>query len=271
MREDVRNVMTPDIDDTKMPLMEHLIELRRRLVYCIAVLLVAFIGCFAVAEPLFYFLAQPLMDALGTGRRLIFTALPEAFFTQVKVAFFFAAMISFPLFATQFWKFVAPGLYRNERGAFLPFLIASPILFLIGASFVYYFVFPLAFEFFLSFETVGAEGSLPIENEAKVGEYLSLAMKLIFAFGLAFQLPVALTLLARAGIASSQGMAEKRKYAILGVFILAAIFTPPDPLSQIGLAIPILILYEISIVLARLVEKKKAEREAAVEAEVMSD
>jgi len=263
--------MTPDVDDQKMPLMEHLYELRTRLIYSVAGLLIAFIGCFAVAETLFYFLAQPLMDTLGEGRRLIFTALPEAFFTQVKVAFFFAAMICFPLFATQFWKFVAPGLYKNEKGAFLPFLIASPILFLIGASFVYYFVFPLAFEFFLSFETTAGSDQLAIENEAKVGEYLSLAMKLIFAFGLAFQLPVALTLLARAGIASSQGMADKRKYAILGVFIVAAIFTPPDPLSQIGLAVPIIILYEISIVLARMVEKKKAERDAEQEAELEAD
>jgi sec-independent protein translocase protein TatC len=254
-------------DGHKMPLLDHLIELRQRLLYSAVALIIAFLICFFFAQQLFDFLVDPLAQILQAragvhgARRLIYTDLTEVFFTYIKVAFFFGAFICCPVFLTQLWLFIAPGLYRNERKAFAPFLIASPVLFFLGGALVYYVIFPLAWRFFLSFETPGGPGTLPIELEAKVNEYLSLVMKLIFAFGLCFQLPVIMTLLARVGLATSKGMAAKRKYAIVGVFIAAAVFTPPDPLSQISLAVPILALYEISILMARLVEKKRAERE----------
>jgi sec-independent protein translocase protein TatC len=254
-------------DDKKMPLLDHLIELRRRLLYCVIALLAVFVACFAVAEPIFNYLAQPLADVMlehGVAehqRRLIFTALTEVFFTYVKVAFFAAAFVCFPIFLTQFWLFVAPGLYKHEKSALAPFLAATPILFFMGGALVYYIIFPMAATFFIGFEVPASETTLPIQLEPKVNEYLSLLMQLIFAFGLCFQLPVVMTLLARVGLATSQGMKAKRKYAIVGVFIVAAIFTPPDPLSQISLAVPIIILYEISIIMARMVEKKRAEAE----------
>jgi len=259
------------IDAQKMPLLDHLIELRQRLLYSALTLLVAFLVCFYFAGDLYDFLVRPLAEILQGRegvrgqRRLIFTDLTEVFFTHIKVAFFFGAFISSPIFLTQIWLFVAPGLYRNEKTALAPFLIASPVLFFTGGALVYYVIFPFAWEFFLSFETPGGEGTLPIELEAKVNEYLSLVMKLIFAFGLCFQLPVLMTLLARVGLATSAGMARKRKYAIVGVFVVAAVFTPPDPLSQISLALPIIILYEASIYMAKLVEKKRAEQDAEEE------
>ncbi|GAB4367523.1 MAG: twin-arginine translocase subunit TatC [Kiloniellaceae bacterium] len=251
-------------DDKKMPLLDHLIELRQRLLYSVIALLVVFILSFAVAEHIFNYLAQPLADVMlehGVAehqRRLIFTALTEVFFTYVKVAFFAAAFICFPVFLTQFWLFVAPGLYKHEKSALLPFLVATPFLFFLGGALVYYIIFPMAATFFIGFEVPATETSLPIQLEPKVNEYLSLLMQLIFAFGLCFQLPVVMTLLARVGLATSKGMAAKRKYAIVGVFIVAAIFTPPDPLSQLSLAVPIVILYEISIIMARMVERKRA-------------
>ena len=254
-------------DDKKMPLLDHLIELRQRLLYSVIALLVVFILCFAVAEHIFNYLAQPLADVMlehGVAehqRRLIFTALTEVFFTYVKVAFFAAAFICFPLFLTQFWLFVAPGLYKHEKSALLPFLVATPFLFFIGGALVYYIIFPMAATFFIGFEVPATESSLPIQLEPKVNEYLSLLMQLIFAFGLCFQLPVVMTLLARVGLATSKGMAAKRKYAIVAVFVVAAVFTPPDPLSQLSLAVPIVILYEISIIMARMVEKKRASAE----------
>jgi len=254
-------------DDKKMPLLDHLIELRQRLLYCVIALLIVFIGCFAVAEHIFNYLAQPLADVMlehGVAehqRRLIFTALTEVFFTYIKVAFFAAAFICFPVFLTQFWLFVAPGLYKHEKSALAPFLVATPVLFFMGGALVYYLIFPMAATFFIGFEVPATESSLPIQLEPKVNEYLSLLMQLIFAFGLCFQLPVVMTLLARVGLATSKGMAAKRKYAIVGVFIVAAIFTPPDPLSQISLAVPIIILYEISIIMAKMVEKKRAQAE----------
>jgi sec-independent protein translocase protein TatC len=254
-------------EDKKMPLLDHLIELRQRLLYSVVALLVVFVVCFYFAQPIFAYLAQPLADVMlehGIAehqRRLIFTALTEVFFTYVKVAFFAAAFICFPVFLTQFWLFVAPGLYRHEKSALAPFLVATPVLFFMGGALVYYVIFPFAATFFIGFEVPATENSLPIQLEPKVNEYLSLLMQLIFAFGLCFQLPVVMTLLARVGLATSKGMAAKRKYAIVGVFIVAAIFTPPDPLSQISLAVPIIILYEISILMAKMVEKKRAEAE----------
>ena len=254
-------------DDKKMPLLDHLIELRQRLLYSVIALLVVFILCFAVAEYIFNYLAQPLADVMlehGVAehqRRLIFTALTEVFFTYVKVAFFAAGFICFPLFLTQFWLFVAPGLYKHEKSALLPFLVATPFLFFLGGALVYYIIFPMAATFFIGFEVPATESSLPIQLEPKVNEYLSLLMQLIFAFGLCFQLPVVMTLLARVGLATSKGMAAKRKYAIVAVFVVAAVFTPPDPLSQLSLAVPIVILYEISIIMARMVEKKRAAAE----------
>ncbi|GAB4393412.1 MAG: twin-arginine translocase subunit TatC [Kiloniellaceae bacterium] len=252
-------------EDKKMPLLDHLIELRQRLLYSVVALLVVFLVCFYFAQPIFAYLSQPLADVMlehGVAeqhRRMIFTALTEVFFTYVKVAFFAAAFICFPVFLTQFWLFVAPGLYRHEKMALAPFLAATPVLFFIGGALVYYIIFPFAAEFFIAFEVPPSDNSLPIELEPKVNEYLSLMMQLIFAFGLCFQLPVVMTLLARVGLATSKGMAAKRKYAIVGVFIVAAIFTPPDPLSQLSLAIPIVLLYEISIIMAKMVEKKRAQ------------
>ena len=256
-----------DIDDTRMPLLDHLVELRRRLVYSFLALIVMFFVSYFFSEGIFRFLVQPYADLVEgeEGRRLIFTALHEAFFTYIKVAAFSALFFGFPIFASQLWLFVAPGLYRNEKGAFLPFLVATPILFIMGGAMVYYIVMPLAFTFFLSFESLGGDGALPIQLEAKVDQYLSLAMRLIFAFGVSFELPVLMTLLARAGMVSAAGLADKRKYAMVLAFVAAAILTPPDVISQIMLAVPIIILYEVSILSAKFVERQRAAREKAEE------
>jgi sec-independent protein translocase protein TatC len=254
-----------DLDDRQMPLLDHLIELRNRLIYSVAAIMVGFVICYFFSEHIYAFLVRPLANVYQgqTGRRMIYTGLTEAFLTYVKVAFWAGTFLTFPFVASQLWMFIAPGLYRNEKQAFLPFLIATPVLFFLGAAMAYYVVFPLAWKFFVSFETPGAPGTLPIQLEARVGEYLSLVMKLLFAFGLAFQLPVALTLMGRVGLISAEQLSKNRRFAIVGVFAGAAVITPPDIISQITLAIPILVLYEISIIAVRMVERRRAETEAA--------
>lgn len=260
----------PGPEDHRMTMMAHLIELRRRLMWCVVALLVAFGICIFFASEIFDFLSRPLMNVLredNKDAKLIYTKLYEVFFTEIKIGFYAAAFLAFPIFAVQIWKFVAPGLYTNEKKAFRPFLIATPLLFFAGGAMVYYFIMPLAWEFFAAFQSKG-DGGTRIELLPKVEEYLSLVIKLIFAFGIAFQLPVVLTLLAKVGIVSSKGLAKFRKYAVVLVFVFAAILTPPDVISQIGLAIPILLLYEVSIWLAKMIEKKRAEEDAKLDAEL---
>ncbi len=245
-------------NDTKASLTEHLLELRSRLIYSFAAVIVLFFISYYFASDIYGFLVRPLADVLssmGGQRRLIFTALHEAFFTYVRVSLFTAVFLAFPFISVQMWMFIAPGLYDNEKKAVLPFLVATPILFFMGGAMVYYFVFPLAWKFFLSFESGAIAGGLPIQLEAKVDQYLSLVMRLIFAFGLTFELPVLMTFLGRMGIISSKGMREKRKYAVVFSFVAAAILTPPDIVSQIGLALPTLLLYEISILCVAAIER----------------
>ncbi|MEK9671233.1 MAG: twin-arginine translocase subunit TatC [Rhodospirillaceae bacterium] len=248
------------LDEVKMPLLEHLLELRQRLIWCFVALIILFFCAYGVHEHIYAFLVRPLadvMDQMGGQRRLIYTALHEAFFTYIKVSFFAALFVSFPFISMQFWAFVAPGLYKHEKRALLPFLVATPVLFFMGGALVYYYIFPVAWKFFLGFESAGVDGALPIQLEAKVDQYLSLVMQLIFAFGICFELPVVMTLLARIGIVSSKGMREKRKYAIVLAFVAAAVLTPPDVISQIGLAVPTILLYEISIYCVKMIERKK--------------
>ena len=243
----------------------HFVELRSRLIKSITFILIIFVISYTFAEHIYSFLVNPYADAVKddpTQRRLIFTALHETFITYLKVAFFSAFFLGSPVLLIQIYKFIAPGLYKNEKKALLPYLICTPILFLIGGMLVYYLVMPLAIKFFLSFESTGISTNLPIQLEAKVNEYLSLVMKLIFAFGISFQLPVILSLLARIGIVDSQFLRSRRKYVVVIIFTAAASLTPPDPVTQIGLAIPLLILYELSIFSVKFIENKNLNKDA---------
>lgn len=249
-----------EAEGAKAPLLEHLLELRTRLIYSFAFLALAFAVTYAFADAIYNFLVAPLAEALREHpeRRMIFTGLQEAFLTKLKVAFYAALFFAFPVIAMQVWKFVAPGLYKNERRAFLPFLAATPVLFTMGGALVYYLVMPLAWRFFLGFEQPGAAGGLPIELEARVSEYLSLVITLIFAFGISFQLPILLILLNRAGLLALETLKNGRRYAIVIAFIVAAVLTPPDVISQIALGIPLVLLYETSILVIRLMDRKRA-------------
>ncbi len=246
-------------NDSEGNFVSHLTELRKRLINSFIFLFVFFIICYFFSDHIYGFLVDPYAQAVqddGTERRLIFTALQETFLTYLKVSFFAAFFITSPFILIQVWKFIAPGLYKHEKLAIMPYLVATPILFFLGGILVYYLIMPLAIKFFLSFESTGITTNLPIQLEAKVNEYLSLVMKLIFAFGLSFQLPVVLSLLARIGVVDSKFLRERRKYVVIIIFAAAAILTPPDPVTQIGLAIPLLILYELSIFSVNIIEKK---------------
>jgi sec-independent protein translocase protein TatC len=253
-----------EIEASKAPLIEHLIELRRRLIWSLLAIFVAFLVCFWFAKPIYNLLLWPYRVAVGTDApiELIYTAPQEFFFTQMKLALFGAVFIAFPVIASQIYMFVAPGLYRRERQAFLPFLVATPILFLLGAALVYFVAMPLAMTFFLSMQQTG-DAQVQIHLTARVSEYLSLIMALILGFGICFQLPVLLTLLARAGLVTSAGLKKYRRHAIFAVFVVAAVLTPPDPISQIALAVPTVLLYELSIYAVKLAEKRHAASQAA--------
>jgi sec-independent protein translocase protein TatC len=251
-----------DIDDSQAPLLEHLIELRRRLLYCAAAVLLTFIGAFYFSREIFSFLVQPLVQA---GQpKLIYTQIFEAFFVQVKVAFFAAMMLSFPVIANQLWQFVAPGLYRNEKRALLPFLLATPVLFAIGAALAYYISIPIALHFLLSYQ--GDLGGIQQEALPSVANYLDFVMQFLFAFGLAFLLPVVLMLLERSGIVSRKQLVSARRYAIVAAFGIAAVLTPPDVGSQLLLAIPLVLLYEVALIGIWFTERRRAKEKSVEDA-----
>ncbi|MBY6081368.1 twin-arginine translocase subunit TatC [Ruegeria arenilitoris] len=263
---------TDEIEDTSAPLIEHLAELRTRLIHSVVAFLIGMIICFTVATPIFNFLTQPLCDVLserGQDCDLIFISPQEGFFVAIKVSLLGGFILAFPYIGMQMWRFVAPGLYRSEKNAFLPFLLASPFMFLLGASFAFYVVTPLAYDFFLGFQQFGAEGEaladgatapLSVVFQGSAQEYLNLTIKFIVAFGLCFQLPVLLTLMGKAGLVSAEGLGAVRKYAVVGILVLAAIVTPPDVITQIILFVVVYGLYEISIFLVARVERKREEQ-----------
>ncbi len=251
-----------EVEASQAPLIEHLIELRARLIRSAVGFLIAFVVSFYFANPVFNFLLTPYKWAVGdvSHLKLIYTAPQEFFFTQLKIGMFGGLFLAFPLIAMQLYKFVAPGLYRHERAAFRPYLVATPVLFVLGASLVFFIVMPVALRFFVSFQQSGEGGRAAIELLPRVSEYLSLVMTLILAFGVAFQLPIVLTLLGKIGVLSADQLRKGRKYAIVGVVTIAAIFTPPDPFSQLGLALPMIGLYELSVWLVSMAEKQRAAR-----------
>jgi len=252
-------------ENSENSFISHLTELRQRLINSLIFLSILFVICYFFSENIYGFLVEPYANAVKNDdieRRLIFTALQETFLTYLRVSFFAAFFVTSPFILIQVWKFIAPGLYKHEKTAIMPYLVVTPILFLLGGMLVYYLIMPLAIKFFLSFESTGLSTNLPIQLEAKVNEYLSLVMKLIFAFGLSFQLPVVLSLLARVGVVDSKFLMNRRKYVVVIIFAAAAILTPPDPITQIGLAIPLLILYELSILSVKMIEKKIEEKNA---------
>lgn len=253
------NMEKENIDTEKQPLIAHLAELRIRLIWVFLSMILGTAICFFFVNDIYGFLVAPLANAMGPEdtNRLIYTGLTEAFFTYMKVAFFSGVFLTFPVLLIQVWLFMAPGLYQKERAFFLPFLIATPVLFFLGAACVYYMVLPMAYPFFLSFQVSADEAVLPIQLEARVSEYLDLIMTMIFSFGLCFQLPVVLTLLGHAGLVSAEWLAAQRKYMVIVIFTVAAILTPPDVLSQILLAVPLMALYEVSILMIRRGAKKE--------------